>query len=174
MSSVSQTAARGSCYFHPLKGGREKSCCSSLTVINKVLVKLSLCCLEHHAMNTYGEMEVEFQVFLTSGTRWRWVVSIMSQTIYPRGKSPRYLGGPQSRSGRSGEERNLLILSGVESWLLVRPARGPVICFITTSPVLDPEKPTTSHSTTQSLIWSWNSFILFTSSLPISVESTSM
>jgi hypothetical protein len=38
------------------------------------------------------------------------VVNFTPRPLYPRGKSPRYplerrLGGPQSRSGRSGEEK---------------------------------------------------------------------
>jgi hypothetical protein len=46
------------------------------------------------------------------GTRWGWVVSFTPRPFYPREKSPRYpletrLGGPQSRSGRCGEEKNL-------------------------------------------------------------------
>jgi hypothetical protein len=47
--------------------------------------------------------------FLDLGTSWRWVVNFTRRPLYPRGKSPRYpldrrLGGPQSRSGRFGEE----------------------------------------------------------------------
>jgi hypothetical protein len=47
---------------------------------------------------------------------------------YPRGKSPchpldRRLGGPQSRSGRRGEEE-LLILPALELGPLGRPARS--------------------------------------------------
>jgi hypothetical protein len=43
----------------------------------------------------------------------------------PRGKSPRHplgvgLGEPQSRSGRCGEERNVLPLPGIEHRLLAR------------------------------------------------------
>jgi hypothetical protein len=39
------------------------------------------------------------------------VVSFTHQPLYPQGNSPRYLldrrlGGPQSRSGRGGEEKN--------------------------------------------------------------------
>jgi hypothetical protein len=45
------------------------------------------------------------------GTRWRWGVSLTPRPLYPQGKSPWYLldrrlGGPQSRSGRGGEEKN--------------------------------------------------------------------
>jgi len=44
--------------------------------------------------------------------RWRWVVSFTLRPLYSRRKSPRCpldkkLGGPQSRSGRSGDEKNL-------------------------------------------------------------------
>jgi hypothetical protein len=45
---------------------------------------------------------------LDLGTRWRWVVSFTSLSLYPQGKNPqspldRRLDGPQSRSGRFGE-----------------------------------------------------------------------
>jgi hypothetical protein len=45
------------------------------------------------------------------------------------GKEPRYalvrrLGGLQSRSGRCGEEKHLLALSGIEPGFLGRPGRG--------------------------------------------------
>jgi len=45
------------------------------------------------------------------GARWRWVVSFTPRPLYPRGKSPLYafnrrLGGPQSWSEHSGEEKN--------------------------------------------------------------------
>jgi hypothetical protein len=53
--------------------------------------------------------------------RWEWKVSF---TLYPRGKSPRYilirgLGGRQSRSGRYGEENFFFAISGnrpLTSW----------------------------------------------------------
>jgi hypothetical protein len=52
-------------------------------------------------------------------TRWRWVVTFMHLPLYRRRKSPRYplhrrLGGPQSRSGRCGEDINFLPLTGIE------------------------------------------------------------
>jgi hypothetical protein len=57
---------------------------------------------------------------LTLGTRWRCVVSFTTWPLYPRRKSSRYplnrrVGGPQSRSGRSGEEKKYLSLPGIES-----------------------------------------------------------
>jgi hypothetical protein len=44
------------------------------------------------------------------GITWRWVVSFTPRPLYPKGKIPWYpldrrLCGPQSRSGRSGEEK---------------------------------------------------------------------
>jgi hypothetical protein len=49
---------------------------------------------------------------------WRWVVSFMSQPLYPWGKIPWYpldrkLGASQSQSGHCGEEKNLLALPGI-------------------------------------------------------------
>jgi hypothetical protein len=77
----------------------------------KVKVKLSLCLTKHHAMKTYWGSGGIAPRILDLGTRWRWVVSFTPQPLYPRGKSPWYpldrrLGGPQSRSGRGGEEKN--------------------------------------------------------------------
>jgi hypothetical protein len=51
-------------------------------------------------------------VSLNVATKWLAFVSWRSQPFYPRGNSPRYLlnsrlGGPQNRSGRRGEEKNL-------------------------------------------------------------------
>jgi hypothetical protein len=59
-------------------------------------------------MKTYGGVEVQLRVFLP---RLYMVVSdqLHAPAILPPGKEPRYqfdrLGGPQSRSGRGGEER---------------------------------------------------------------------
>jgi hypothetical protein len=56
--------------------------------------------------------------FLDLGTSWRWVVSFTPLPLYPWGKSPgtldRRLGGPQSRSGRRGEE-NILDPTGTRN-----------------------------------------------------------
>jgi hypothetical protein len=48
------------------------------------------------------------------------VVSFTPRPLYPQGKSPWYpldrrLGGPQSRSGHGGEEKNSQPPSGIES-----------------------------------------------------------
>jgi hypothetical protein len=58
---------------------------------------------------------------LDLGTRWRWVVSFMPRSLYPRGNSHHFpldtrLGGPQRRSGHCGEEKSVLSLSGIEPW----------------------------------------------------------
>jgi hypothetical protein len=52
------------------------------------------------------------------GTRWRWVVSCTPRLIYLQGKNPWYpsdrrLGGPQSRSGYGGDEKNSQVLLGL-------------------------------------------------------------
>jgi hypothetical protein len=49
---------------------------------------------------------------LDLGTRWRWVVRFTSRPLYPGERAHRYLldrsmSGPQSRSGRYGEEKKL-------------------------------------------------------------------
>jgi hypothetical protein len=77
--------------------------------------KLSLCLNKHHTMKTYwGSARLEPRI-LTLATRLRWVVSFTPRLLYSLGKSPRYpldtsLSGPQSRSGRGGEEKNSLPL----------------------------------------------------------------
>jgi hypothetical protein len=56
---------------------------------------------------------------LDRGTRWRWVVSFTPRPLYTQGMSPRYpldskLDGPQSHSGRGGEEKNSQPPPGLE------------------------------------------------------------
>jgi hypothetical protein len=65
---------------------------------------------------------------LDLGTRWRWVVSFTPRPLYNQGKIPCYpldrrLGGPQSRSGRGGEEKNSPLLPGLK--LPDHPAHSP-------------------------------------------------
>jgi hypothetical protein len=74
-------------------------------------VNLPLCLTRHHAMKTYWGSGWIAPRILYHGTRWRWVVSLPCLQLSPQGKSPWYLldrrlGGPQSRSGRGGEEKN--------------------------------------------------------------------
>jgi hypothetical protein len=66
-----------------------------------------------------GAVEVYLHSFFDLGTRWRWVVSFTPRPLYPQGKSPWYpldrrLRGPQSRSGRGGEEKNSQPLPQIE------------------------------------------------------------
>jgi hypothetical protein len=56
---------------------------------------------------------------LDLGTRLKWVVIFTPRPLYSQRKSPRYpldrrLGGPQSRSGRGGEDKNSQPLPGLE------------------------------------------------------------
>jgi hypothetical protein len=66
--------------------------------------------------------------FLDLGTRWRWLVSFTLRPLYTRGNSPRCpldrrLSRHQSRSGRRGEEK-FLILLGLELRPVGRPTRS--------------------------------------------------
>jgi hypothetical protein len=61
------------------------------------------------------EWRCSFGIFYLC-TRWTLMVSFTALPLYPRKKSAQYwldrrLGGPESRSGRSGEEKNFLPLS---------------------------------------------------------------
>jgi hypothetical protein len=61
------------------------------------------------------------------------VVSFTPQPLYPQGKIPWYpldgrLGGPQSRSGSGGEEKNSQPSPGIEPQNIDRPARREVGC----------------------------------------------
>jgi hypothetical protein len=58
--------------------------------------------------------------------------SFTPRPLYPQGNSPWYpldrrLGGPQSRFGRSGEEKNSQPPPGIKPWNPDRPARSPVL-----------------------------------------------
>jgi hypothetical protein len=85
----------------------------------KVKIKLILCLIKPHAMKICAVVEVHFHAFLTSaldGGEWS---ASRPRSLYLQGKSPWYqldrrLGGPQSRSGRGGEEKNSQPSPGVE------------------------------------------------------------
>jgi len=78
-------------------------------LLSKGKVVLVLFLTDHHSMKAYwGSGGIAPRILW--GTRWRWVVSFTSQPLYLQRKSPWYpldrrLGGPQSRSGHSGEEK---------------------------------------------------------------------
>jgi len=86
----------------------------------KVKLKLSLCfnwAPRHEGVLGSGCIA---PLIINLGTRWRWVVSFTPRPLYPRGKSPWYpldrrICGPQSRSGRDGEEKNSQPLPGLKS-----------------------------------------------------------
>jgi hypothetical protein len=70
-----------------------------------VRVKLSLCLTKHHAMKAYWGVEVSGQLH--------------DPAALPPGEDPlvhldRRLGGPQSSSGRGGEEKNSQPPPGIE------------------------------------------------------------
>jgi len=74
--------------------------------------------IKYVAMKMYGGVEAYVYVFLILALDGG-VVSFRLRLLYPRGKSPRCalsrrLGGPQSRSGRGGEEKNFVIPPGIE------------------------------------------------------------
>jgi hypothetical protein len=82
-------------------------------------VKLSLCLTNHHAMKAYWGVEVWLHAFYDLGCMCRWVVNFAPRPLYLQGKSPWYalnrrLCGPQSQSGRRGEEKNSQPPSGIE------------------------------------------------------------
>jgi hypothetical protein len=70
-------------------------------------------------MKVYWRNRGTAQRILDLYTRRRWVVSFTPRPLYHQGKRPWYpldrrLGGPQSRSGRGGEEKNSQPLPGLE------------------------------------------------------------
>jgi hypothetical protein len=88
-------------------------CVNSLFLIGvKDKVKILVLFLtNHHAMKAFGGVEVQLHSFFDLGIRWRWLVSFTHRPLYPQVKNPWYplnkrLGGPQSRSGWGGEEKN--------------------------------------------------------------------
>jgi hypothetical protein len=73
----------------------------------------------HHAMKAYWGSGFIAPRILNLGTKWGWVVDFTPQPLYSQGKSPWYpldkrQGGPQSRSGRGGEEKNSHPLPGLK------------------------------------------------------------
>jgi hypothetical protein len=85
---------------------------SGTTVELMVKVKVQVVPVLNWAPRHEGILgEWMYSSFFDLGTRCGWVVSFTPQLLYPQGKSPWYplgrrLGGPQSCSGCSGEEKN--------------------------------------------------------------------
>jgi hypothetical protein len=72
-------------------------------------------------MSTYGGVEIELHAFLTAALNG----GTSRPSLFAMGKRPRYpldrrLGGPQSRSGHGGEEKNSQPLSALEP-LIIQP-----------------------------------------------------
>jgi hypothetical protein len=82
----------------------------SLTQEGNVVPALFL--TKYHAMQAYQGSGGIVPHILDLGTRWRSVVSFMPWPLYLQRKSPWYplrrLGGPQSHSGHTGEEKILI------------------------------------------------------------------
>jgi hypothetical protein len=84
---------------------------SQKSIQHDAVIMLSLCltnqALRHEDVWGSGCTEPHF-VYLETRSSWKWVISFTPLPLYPRGKNPSYpldtrLGGPQSRSGRRGE-----------------------------------------------------------------------
>jgi hypothetical protein len=76
---------------------------------------------EHHAIKAYRGSGGIPPWILNLGPRWMWVVSFTPRSLYTQGKNPLYsldrrLGGPQSRSGHDGEQKNSQPLPGLQPW----------------------------------------------------------
>jgi hypothetical protein len=64
-------------------------------------------------------------LILDLGTRWRWVASFTPRPLYPQGKNAWYslvrrLSGPQSWSGRGGEEKNSQPVPGLKPQIIIQ------------------------------------------------------
>jgi hypothetical protein len=89
-------------------GGKRASCWLPVRCVSEPL------CLTNEALRYEGVWEsggIDPR-FLHVGSSRRWVGSFTPRPVYPRGKNPSYpldtrLGGPQSQSGRCGEEKIL-------------------------------------------------------------------
>jgi hypothetical protein len=68
-------------------------------------------------MKMYEGLEVTYSsTILDLDTRWKSVISFRLRPLYTRYLFDRMLDGLQSRSGRCGEEKNLLSLPEIELW----------------------------------------------------------
>jgi hypothetical protein len=78
---------------------------------------------EHHTMKACRWSGSTAPCILDHGTRWRSVVSFTIRPLCPKGKMPCYpmhrrLGGLQSRSRLSGEEKNSLPLPALKALII--------------------------------------------------------
>jgi hypothetical protein len=136
-------------------------------------------------MKVYGGSGYIDSHFLDFVTRWRLVVSFTPQLLYPQWKSPWYpldrrLGGPQSQSGRCGEEK---ILDPTGTQTPTPRLSSPVASRCTVYATSDPEwsklickytimvskerRKTLCHSGDKMWLWGYDS----PTNLPPSVET---
>jgi hypothetical protein len=92
----------------------------------RVKVKLPLYLSKHHSL---WESGVSLRRIINIATRSRWKGNDTVRPLYLWGMILWYplvrrLGGPQSRFGHCGEEKNLCPLKGIEHCLLGRTARN--------------------------------------------------
>jgi hypothetical protein len=75
-----------------------------ITKKGKIKANLSLCLVKHEDMESYL-VEILSPRILHLGTRWRRVPTALTLGNNPRYTLDSSLGGPQSWSGRGGEEK---------------------------------------------------------------------
>jgi len=68
-------------------------------------------------MQMYGGVELQVHAFLTSSLDGsEWSVSLPDRSTSEERAMAWMLGGPQGASGRSGEEKNPMLLPGIKHW----------------------------------------------------------
>jgi len=106
---------------------------SLLSRIIKVKVKLSLCFnWAPHYEDVFGSGAPHIPDL---DTTWRWVVSFTLRPLYPQRYNPWYpldrkLGGPQSWSGCSGEEKNSHSLPGLKPLIIQPVAQWAILALL--------------------------------------------
>jgi hypothetical protein len=96
-------------------GDRSRRICK----IGSISISCPCALTEHHTMKAYWVSGGIAPRVLDLGTKCRWVASVTPRPRCPPGNSSWYpldrkLDGPQSRSGRGGEEKNSQPLPGFE------------------------------------------------------------
>jgi hypothetical protein len=128
--------------------------------VNKGKKVIPVLLTEHHAMKTYWGSRGIAPHILDLGTKWRSVVSFTPRPLYPQRKGPLYpldrrLGGPQSRSGRGGEEKNPKLLPGLESPIIQAVAQRYTTQLSRTVAVniLHKQSRTANKGWSSSMVW---------------------
>jgi hypothetical protein len=84
-------------------------------------------------LKTYRRHRGRAELIINLCCSWKWVVDFVPWSLHPQYSLNLRTDGPQSRSGRFGEERNLLLLLGAELWIV-----QPVTYF---TPYATPDSP---------------------------------